>query len=78
MLTLSLPISAAAPDEERARPLATAAALLLAVWLADCPAAVASLLNVPGLVDTCVGVIQDRYVRTKGRGIACQRVRTTD
>jgi endonuclease III len=60
MLAHSLYISAAAPDEERARPLATAAAMLLAVWLADCPAAISALLTLPGVVDTFVGVIADR------------------
>ena len=68
-------ISAAAPEEERARPLATAAAMLLAVWLADCPAAVSALLNAPGVVETFVAVIAERCVWTGGCGAAGKRAK---
>ena len=68
-------ISAAAPEEERARPLATAAAMLLAVWLADCPAAVSALLNAPGVVETFVAVIAERCVQTGGCGAAGKRAK---
>lgn len=56
--------------------------MLLAVWLADCPAAISALLTLPGLVDTFVAVIADRCVLRTDRGAARNasksRVRKSD
>ena len=59
--------SAGGPQEERARPLASAAATLLIDWLVDCPKAVAALLNVPGWVDATTAMLIERYVDLAGK-----------
>ena len=57
-------ISAGGPQEERARPLAAAAATLLVDWLVDCPKAVAALLQAPGWVDATSAALIERYVES--------------
>ena len=65
-LTHTNQISAGGPQEERARPLAAAAATLLVDWLVDCPKAVAALLNAPEWVDATIAVLIERYVDSVG------------
>lgn len=64
---------AGAPQEEHARPLATAAASLLVEWLDECPKAVSALLACPGWVDATSAAVIERCVAREKRKNAEKR-----